>query len=149
LKPDLRGDKSTTAQVNAMSTTLTRDQLYQRVWETPIDTLRKEFGISNVALGKICRHRQIPVAPRGYWAKKYAGHRMKPPPHLPMPTKLEYAAAIHLHREALVKSEAVLEQVALPPEIAFEREPANVISVPEDLRITHPVLRQQREYWSL
>jgi hypothetical protein len=46
----------------------------------PIDTLRKEFGISNVALGKICRHRQFPVSPRGYWAKKYAGHKMKPPP---------------------------------------------------------------------
>jgi hypothetical protein len=33
------------------------------------------------------------------------------------------------------------------PEIAFERDPANAITVPDDLRITHPVLRQQREYW--
>jgi hypothetical protein len=49
---------------------LTREQLYQRVWETPIDTLRKEFGISNVGLGKICRHRQIPVPP--LWL---TGHR--------------------------------------------------------------------------
>jgi hypothetical protein len=40
-----------------MSITLTREQLYQRAWETPIDALRKEFGISNVGLGKICRHR--------------------------------------------------------------------------------------------
>jgi hypothetical protein len=46
-----------------MSITLTRDQLYECVWETPIDTLRKEFGISNVGLGKICRHRQIPGPP--------------------------------------------------------------------------------------
>jgi hypothetical protein len=38
-----------------MSITLTREQLYQRVWETPIDTLRKEFGISNVGLGKQCQ----------------------------------------------------------------------------------------------
>jgi len=28
---------------------------------------RKEFGISIVGLGKICRHRRIPVPPRGYW----------------------------------------------------------------------------------
>ena len=54
-----------------MSITLTREQLYQRVWETPIDTLRKEFGISNVGLGKICHHGQTPVPPFGYWAKKY------------------------------------------------------------------------------
>jgi hypothetical protein len=49
----------------------------------------KEFGISNVGLSKICRHRQIPVPPRGYWAKKSAGHKMKPPPPLPKPTKPE------------------------------------------------------------
>ena len=54
---------------------LTREQLYERVWQMLIDTLRKEFGISNVGLGKICRHRQIPVPPRGYWAKKKVGTR--------------------------------------------------------------------------
>ena len=109
--------------------------------ETPIDTLRKEFGISNVGLGKIGRHRQIPVPPRDYWAKKCAGHKMKPPPPLPKPTKPEYAATIHFHREPVVEPEA--EPVALPPEIAFERDPVNAINVPDDLRITHPVLRQQ------
>jgi len=31
-----------------MSISLTREQLYLRVWEKPIDTLRKKFGISNV-----------------------------------------------------------------------------------------------------
>ena len=130
-----------------MSITLTREELYQRVWETPIDTLRREFGISNVGLGKICRHRQIPVPPRGYWAKKYAGHKMKPPPPLPKPTKPEYGAAIHFHKEPVPKSEVVAEPETLPPEVAFERDPANAITVPDDLRITHPVLRQQREYW--
>jgi hypothetical protein len=130
-----------------MPITLTREQLYKRVWEKLIDTLRKEFGISNVGLGKICRHRQILVPPRGYWAKKYAGHKMKPSPNLPKPTKPEYAATIHFHNEPVVTSEAVAEPVTLPPEIAFERDPVNAIAVPDDLRITHPVLRQQREYW--
>jgi hypothetical protein len=69
------GDKSTTAQqVNATRITLTREQLYQRVWEMPIDTLRKEFGVSNIG-GKLCRHRQIPVPPRGYWARNTLGTR--------------------------------------------------------------------------
>lgn len=126
---------------------LTREQLSQRVWEMPIDTLRKEYGLSNVGLGKICGHRQIPVPPRGYWAKKYAGHKMKPPPPLPKPTKPEYAATIHLHRETVVKSEAVGEPATVAPEIAFERDPVNTIIVPDDLRVAHPVLRQQSEYW--
>jgi hypothetical protein len=38
--------------LRTMSTIITREQLYQRAWATPIDTLRKEFGISNVGLGK-------------------------------------------------------------------------------------------------
>ena len=68
--PMCRGD-NTDVPCAVFQIALTRKQLYQRVWETPIDTLRKEFGISNVGLGKICRHSQIPVPPRGYWAKKY------------------------------------------------------------------------------
>jgi hypothetical protein len=40
--------------------------------------------------------------------------------------------------------EGVAEPVAQAPEIAFEREPANAITVPDDLRITHSILRQKR-----
>ena len=72
---------------------------------------------------------------------------MKASPPLPKPTKPEYGATIHFHREPEVKSVGVTEPVAQTPEAAFERDPANAIAVPEDLRITHPVLRQQREYW--
>jgi hypothetical protein len=127
---------------------LAREQLYQRVWETPIDTLRKEFGISNVGLGKICRHRQIPVPPRGYWAKKYAGHKMKLPPPLPDPTKFECRSDHFPLKEPVVKSEAVAGSVAVPPEIAFERDPAGAIMFPT---ISGPHTRpcQQPDYWSL
>jgi hypothetical protein len=56
-----------------MSITLTRQELYDRVWTEPVDTLAKQFGISNVGLGKACRRHNIPVPPRGYWARKAAG----------------------------------------------------------------------------
>ena len=35
-----------------MSITLTRKELYDRVGAEPVDTLVKEFGLSNVGLGK-------------------------------------------------------------------------------------------------
>jgi hypothetical protein len=35
-----------------MSITLTRQELYDRVCAEPVDTLAKEFGLSNVGLGK-------------------------------------------------------------------------------------------------
>jgi len=30
-----------------MSVTLTRQELYERVWAEPVDTLAKEYGLSN------------------------------------------------------------------------------------------------------
>jgi hypothetical protein len=68
------------------TTTLTRQQLYDRVWSKPVDQLAKEFGISNVELGKACRRHGIPVPSRGYWAKKAAGHRVRQVP-LPAATQ--------------------------------------------------------------
>ena len=44
-----------------MVITLTRQQLYNRVWSDPIHTLSKEFGLSDVGLAKACRRHQIPV----------------------------------------------------------------------------------------
>jgi hypothetical protein len=38
---------------------LTREELYERIWTTPMRHLAKEFGISNVVLAKICEE---PVA---------------------------------------------------------------------------------------
>jgi hypothetical protein len=57
-----------------VSVTLTRQELYDRVWTEPVDTLAKEYGLSNVGLGKACRH-DFPVPPRGYWARQAAGQR--------------------------------------------------------------------------
>ena len=127
------------------SIVLTRQALYERVWEIPIDTLCKEFGISNVGLRKVCLRFDIPVPPRGYWAKKYAGHKMKPPP--PLPKATDAGDNIYFYGRPQPADVAPRPEPALPPEIAFERNPANVISVPEDLRITHRLLKQQRDYW--
>jgi len=46
-----------------------REELYERIWTTPIVRLSKEFGISDVALAKICKKLVVPKPPRGYWAK--------------------------------------------------------------------------------
>lgn len=45
---------------------LTREELYEAIWSTPASLLAKKYGISDVALGKICKRHQIPKPPRGY-----------------------------------------------------------------------------------
>ena len=59
---------------------LTRGELYERVWATPMRTLAKEFGMSDVGLAKVCRKHNIPVPPVGYWRRKETGYKVNQPP---------------------------------------------------------------------
>jgi hypothetical protein len=51
----------------------TRRELYERVWAEPISTIAKTLQVSDVWLAKTCRLSNIPLPPRGYWARLYAG----------------------------------------------------------------------------
>jgi hypothetical protein len=59
---------------------MTRAQLYALVWEKPMVHVAKRFGISDVALRKICKKHDIPTPPLGYWAKLAYGKRTRQPP---------------------------------------------------------------------
>ena len=52
---------------------LTREELYDLVWAKPMTQVAYQFEISDRAMAKICARKQVPVPPRGYWAKKSAG----------------------------------------------------------------------------
>lgn len=54
-----------------------RDELYEEVWTTPMQTLAKKYGISDVGLAKTCRKLFIPLPGRGYWARKEAGQKVE------------------------------------------------------------------------
>ena len=59
--------------------TVTRQELYDLVWSTPMRTLAKQFGISDRGLAKICEKLDVPTPPVGYWAKKAAGKKVQQP----------------------------------------------------------------------
>jgi hypothetical protein len=48
---------------------ISRSDLFDLVWSQPRTQLSKRFGISDVALAKRCKKANIPMPPRGYWAK--------------------------------------------------------------------------------
>ena len=68
------------------SITLTRRELYERVWAVPLHRLCKEFGLSDRGLAKICARHKIPVPARGVWAKKAHGKPARQPPLPPGPS---------------------------------------------------------------
>jgi hypothetical protein len=52
---------------------ISRDELYTLVWQTPMNRLGAEFGITGNGLAKICDRLAVPYPPGGHWAKKEAG----------------------------------------------------------------------------
>ena len=61
----------------------TREQLYRLAWERPMQQLAETLDMSDVGLAKICRGANVPLPPRGYWAKLRAGKFVDAPPALP------------------------------------------------------------------
>ncbi|WP_343517712.1 hypothetical protein [Sphingomonas sp.] len=53
------------------------------MWSKPVTHLAKEFGLSDVAIHKICRKHEVPTPPLGWWAKKAAGKPVAQAPLLP------------------------------------------------------------------
>jgi hypothetical protein len=64
-------------------TFITRTELHDLVWQNPRTKLAKIWGISDVAIGKLCVKASVPAPPLGYWAKRAAGGRTSITP-LPM-----------------------------------------------------------------
>jgi len=58
---------------------LTRADLYEKVWATPMRILAEEFGMSDVGLAKVCRKHNVPVPPVGYWRRKETGYKVTRP----------------------------------------------------------------------
>lgn len=56
-----------------------RETLYGEIWREPVSTVAKRYGVSDVALRKICTKLAVPIPPLGHWAKTAAGHVIEIP----------------------------------------------------------------------
>lgn len=61
---------------------ISREDLYEQVWATPINHLAEKFGVSGSYLARVCEALNVPRPPVGYWQKKAVG-KAKPRPELP------------------------------------------------------------------
>jgi hypothetical protein len=48
---------------------LTRKQLFEIIWSTPISRLAKEYALSDNDIRKLCKRYDIPIPKNGYWSK--------------------------------------------------------------------------------
>lgn len=124
---------------------VSREELYAMVWATPIQRLAKEFGISDVALGKICKKLGVPRPPRGYWARKAAGQTVKA---ASLPSKgAGERNGVYLSRTSEPKPVIQLSESTVVL-IEHLMMPQNVLSVPELLDKPHPLVRRTNQAFS-
>lgn len=117
----------------------TREQLFAKVWESPVTHVAPEIGISDVGLAKICRRMDIPLPGRGYWARRVNGYKTTVPKLGPPKagTMLSYATRRYEGSPADAEAEsAILEQIrqqasSMPP-----------LKVPHTLVEPHKLVRQ-------
>ena len=123
-------------QTTDEKTTLSREELYKKLWRTPTTKLAKSFGISDVALAKICHKHEIPKPPLGYWAKLRFGKPVARPP-LPAPT-VSKSEMIEIYRNTS-KPEPELSPPAAE-RVHFENEPANHVVVGSELKEPNQII---------
>lgn len=112
-----------------------RAKLYEEVWIEAVTIVAKRYGISDVALRKICKKLAVPLPPLGYWAKIAAG---KKPPTPPLP---KYSGPAEIVRQRYVSDEPVEpDPEHLVARREFEARPENRIVVSETLEMPHPLI---------
>lgn len=112
-----------------------REELFERVWSTPLLALAKEVGVSDVALGKTCRRYDIPLPGRGYWAQDASVRPARSA--LPKPRDARHdritftvAGSVDQLRAARTKSERAPIDVVVPHELD---DPHKLVSVTRNL----------------
>lgn len=114
-----------------MGDTIGRDELYEAVWTAPATKVAARYGITSVALAKICRKLRVPTPPRGYWARIAAGQAVE---RAPLPKAIAGQPQAHTLGTA-----ANAGGVPTTPAVAAERARARVV-VPETIAELHPLV---------
>lgn len=79
--------------VEGQYNTYNREQLYEEVWAKPVIEVAVQYGVSDVMIHKICKSLDVPVPPRGYWAKIRSGGKFNKPPLPPAKGATEITGA--------------------------------------------------------
>ncbi len=112
-----------------------RNKLYEEVWTDPVTKVAKSYGISDVALNKICKKLAVPTPPLGYWARVAAGKKI-PRPMLPA-----FSGATEISRQRLVTNEPIEpDPEYLVAQRLFEAKDENRIVVSTTLEMPHPLV---------
>ena len=109
---------------------VSREQLFSDVWATPMSTLAKRYGLSDVGLAKVCKKHNIPRPARGHWSKLKFDKAAPQPTLPPCNDPALETIALDPRRESTNEADPDSEAAKLEP-----------IPVPEEVAKPHPLIR--------
>lgn len=126
---------------------LTRKQLYDMVWSTPLLRLARTFQCSSTWLARICREAAVPVPRRGYWAKKRAGKAARRQ-SLPRASDPDEVVVTYTPSDEIAEPAAPPPPPPPPPPpldddlqaLRTQIEQAGSITLPDEFPELHPVI---------
>lgn len=111
-------------------TPLTRQDLYDLVWNKPMTHIAKDFGMSDNGVRKHCIKNDVPTPIAGYWAKIAHGKSVKKPP---LPSK-KFAADAPVSLETKNRQPRSAESELAAQQAESKRtELERILVVPENL----------------
>ncbi|HEX2948395.1 MAG TPA: hypothetical protein VHV83_02305 [Armatimonadota bacterium] len=132
--------------------TYDRDTLYHEVWADPVTVVAKRYEVSDVAIHKACKRLQVPVPPRGYWAKLRAGQDVTREPLPPFEGPAPKQKIVN------APTKRRLDTGVTPPATVHPDDGCNsifaicdAVAVAEELTDPHPLIAQDqaaREAWA-
>lgn len=124
--------------------TISRDELYKLVWSKPVVKIAIDFGVSDVAVGKICKKLNIPKPGLGYWAKKQHGKRTR---QAPLPKQQAGYPVSYTIRKS-VEPRFNPESETIQQHRIFEEDPKNKVIVKSSLRSPRPLVQTAKSQLS-
>lgn len=117
---------------------ISRIDLYEMIWEKPVTKIALELGISDVAVGKICKKLNIPKPGLGYWAKLRHGKKVR---QTPLPDIVEGDPETYTIKGSM-DANLNLSTSLIEKQKGYEANPSNKITVNNVLRNPHPLIHQ-------
>lgn len=124
--------------------TYDRETLYKEIWAEPIIKVAQRYGVSDVAIHKICKAMDIPKPPAGYWRQLETGKHVEQIP-LPPTTKPTQKTGLRTHG-------CIYEEITEKPILDFlpVEEQNRIIETAQNMlrdfsdKKLHPVLKQNK-----
>ena len=127
-----------------------RKKLYEEVWEIPTSQLAKKYGISDVALSKVCKKLNIPKPPRGYWARKNVGQQVRRQQLAKLRTGQPFEHRLELRSGSPNLNEENADDLSPESKKIISKAKTLVpIHVSKALRDPHPLVQQAAEVLEL